>query len=81
MNSHPLTAKLRHSGSNPEKQMNRLEIGDEVTRHDRHETYKVTGFLSNRDYQGNDQVWATLINTRTGIPATSIKIENLEKVR
>jgi hypothetical protein len=61
--------------------MNKLEIGDRVIRRDRHETYQVTGFHPVKDCQGNDQVWATLINTRTGIPATSMKIEQLEKVK
>lgn len=60
--------------------MKKLEIGDKVKRSDRPEIYRVTRLLSNRDYQGNDQMWATLVNTRTGTPATAIKIENLEKV-
>lgn len=60
--------------------MSNIEVGDKVKRGDRHETYQVTGLLSNRDYQGNEQIWVTLTNLRTGNPATSIKIEQLEKV-
>ena len=61
--------------------MSNIEIGDKVRSGDRHEIYQVTGLLSNRDYQGNDQVWATLTNLRTGKAATSIKVEQLEKIK
>lgn len=61
--------------------MTQIEVGDRVRRGDRVDQYEVTGTLPVQDFQGVSQVWANLKNLRTGEPATSVNIEQLEKVQ